>query len=581
MRLICLALSFFFGALQAQKNLPYFVPKSETVAFKQAYILRDDEECLEILRLNESRYEWIRYPKNDSGLCAVHCEAAFYAAKKNRLIFPSTVEEHIVKNDSLCFAVVGKESSAAGDAMSALYFKKNLFYASRLLAFFKVHPVLVPTLDPRAFNSWSVSPETGNPFVQGPCSKPDNLDCLCSALTYNQSTTQEKADAIGRFVIHRFNYRRGDTAQTNIKGLVFGKELEAVCEGYSRVYKDLMERSGFKTDYLTGAIRTDVYDIFYSGHSHAWNQTKINDETYALDITWANNLSDMWYLMPPKDFQVTHFIDPNYNKPTLAYDSTFTMYDFMHQPLINPIQENGAQKMQQLDKTLPFYAAKNTFVINFSKKMTVNSVSRQELSYPFVKFSGESGETATKVIAKSGKITNKTSTNRLEIILPEKINNIQVEIAGIGTIHYVVFNGSDAEFYQFLVDQKNPNSAHSMALAFLACAKLNDPAVFSSLKSYLPEDLSFKKFMKQAKDYNVDEFSFATFNASQHSSYSFNAENKLVKKKPNHTKKGENESFFGYSFEYSQPHKGKVSKIFLHENEDNTFSFAKFNINSW
>lgn len=581
MRSICLASMFFVGFVYSQQPIAYFQPKKENYKFPHQYILKDDDESLDILKMNDHNFEWVSFPKNDEKLCSKHYLSNFYIRKKRKIFFTPGKQELIVHSDSLTLAMEGDIEDELNEKMSTLYYRNNRFYKKRLHAFFNYSPVLVETNDPRTLSAWYQSPYNGKDFIQGPCASPDNLDCLCAALTYNAQTPQDKADAIANFVIKHFRYNRGDTAQTNIKGLVFGKEREAVCEGYSRVYKDLMERQGYKTDYLTGAVRTDVYDIFYSGFSHAWNQTKINDETYALDITWANNLSDMWYLMPPKDFQVTHFIDPNYNKPTLAYDSTFTMYDFMHQPLINPIQENGAQKMQQLDKTLPFYTAKNTFVINFTKKMTVNSVSRQELSYPFVKFSGESGETATKVIAKSGKITNKTSTNRLEISLPEKINNIQVEIAGIGTIHYVVFNGSDAEFYQFLVDQKNPSSAHSMALAFLACAKLNDPAVFSSLKSYLPEDLSFKKFMKQAEDYNVDEFSYATFNASQHTSYSFGTEHKLLKKKPHHTKKGENISFFGYSFDYSQPHKGKISKIFLHENENNTYSFAKFNINSW
>ena len=66
--------------------------------------------------------------------------------------------------------------------------------------------------------------------------------------------------------------------------------------------------------------------------------------------------------------------------------------------------------------------------------------------YTFVKFEGEAQQVATQVIAKSGSVNKKTTTNKLEIQLPEKINNIKVEIQGIGTIHYVVFNGTENEF---------------------------------------------------------------------------------------------------------------------------------------
>lgn len=581
MRQICLAIMLLVGFVYAQKNSPYFIPNDYDIPNPHAFILKDNEESLEILRMNYGQYEWICYPKNNKTMCAQYIKNVYTNGKKNKIYFYGAKQQMIIHSDSLTFAVEGDEADEMTKEVEGLYFRKFKFYQKRLHAIFNYRPVLIETKDPRAFLDWSQSPFTGIDFIQGPCAAPDNLDCLCAALTYNAQTPQDKADAIANFVIKHFRYNRGDTAQTNIKGLVFGKEREAVCEGYSRVYKDLMGRIGNNTIYMSGAVRTDVYDIFYSGHSHAWNQTKIAGKPYALDITWSENLNSNWYLMHPKDFQISHF-DTGREKNTKNWgDSSMTMYEFLHQPLINPIDDGGAIKVKQIDKTLPFQCAMGTFTLNFSKTMTVNSINRQELSYPFVRFDGEGSLVKTKVIAKSGKIHNKITTNRVDITLPERINNIQIDVEGIGTLNYVVFNGAESEFYQYLIDQKNPKSAHSMALAFLACAKLNDPNVFDELKPYINEDITFKDFMKQAKAQHIEEYKFAAFNACLHTSYAYDANNKLVKKKANSTKKLQNESFMGYSFEFSQPHKGEVSKIFLSENEDNTYSFAKFNTKSW
>jgi len=581
MRHICLAIILHLSFVYAQQNTAYFVPNVYKMHNPHAFILKDNEEVLEILRMNYGQYEWICYPKNNDKIYARRIKYLYSCGKKNKISFYDAKQDLIVHSDSLTFAVMGEESDEMTKAVEGLYYRKFKFYKKRLHAIFNYRPVLEETKDPRAFFDWSQSPFTGSAFVQGACANPDNLDCLCAALTYNKETPETKANAIASFVVEHFNYKKGDTAQTNIKGLVFGKEKLAICEGYSRVYQDLMERIGCDTKYMSGAVRTDVYDIFYCGHSHAWNQTYIGGKPYSLDITWSENLNSNWYLMHPKDFQISHF-DTGRDKENKNWgDSTMTMYEFLHQPLINPIDDGGAFMVKQIDKTLPFQCAIGTFTLNFAKQMTVNSVNRQELSYPFVRFDGEGKLVTTKVIAKSGKIINKIATNKLDITLPERMNNIQINIEGIGTLNYVVFNGSESEFYKYLIDQKNPKSAHSMALAFLACAKLNDPKIFDELKSYINDGVTFKDFMKQAKEQHIDEYKFTAFNACLYTSYTYDANYKLVKKKPQKPQKSEKESFMGYSFEFSQPHKGEVSKIFLSENEDNTYSFAKFNTKSW
>lgn len=560
-------------------NIPYFVPNDEHNTFSQVYVLQDDDESLCLLRLiNSEQYEWVRYARTAEKTLVTRVSSDYMINKKHKLSFASGKEQLIIKQDTLIFAINGENNFEAQDNINKYYFNKGKFYATRLNSIIRHNPVIVPTPEEIYRMAWFISPDSKSSIITGPCKEPDNLDCLCAALTHDKTTPQEQVDAISSFIIDRLHYNRGDTAQNNIKGLVFGNEREAVCEGYSRVFKDLMERMNFKTDYVSGSVRTDVYDIFYTGHSHAWNQTKINGKPYGLDITWSNSLNDSWYLMAPKDFQITHYSQDHLNKVKNWGDSTMSMYEFMTQPLINPILDGGSEKIKVLDKIAPFQFAQGTFTLNFQYKLTINSVSREELCFPFVKFEGQKGNVASKVIAKSGSISKKMSTNKLEINLPEKLNNLKIDIAGIGTVHYVVFNGTKNEFYQYLIEHRESSSPHSMALAFLACAKLNDENVFNSLKSEMEEDISFKEFMKQAKNNHISDFEFTTFNATQHISYDFTNEDEKPSKKSKKLKRNKYCVFQGYSFEYSKPYNKEVNRIFMSETEDHHYIFHKFGV---
>ena len=578
MKIIMLCLAMLSTSAYAQfGNIPYFVPKDEITDIDEVFVLQDDEEALCLLRLiNSNQYEWVTYYRTNENTLVTRVAATYFRSKKHKLLFMAGEAQQILRADTLIFAVTGEKNYGAEDFLSSYYYNKGKFYTSRLHAFLKYKPVIEQSHEASYMLAWFISPDSKASLITGPCNKPDNLDCLCAALTYDKTSPQEQADAISSFIINRLHYNRGDTAQNNIKGLVFGKEREAVCEGYSRVFKDLMERMHFKTDYVSGSVRTDVYDIFYSGHSHAWNQTIINGKPYGLDITWSNSLNDYWYLMPPKDLQITHYSQDHLNKVKNWGDSTMSMYAFMNQPLINPIMEGGSDKINLIDKTAPVQFSQGTFTLNFKQHLTVNSVSRQELSYPFVKFEGQTGDVASKVIAQSGSVSKKISTNKLEINLPEKVNNLKIDITGIGTLHYVVFNGTKNEFYQYLIDHREPLSPHSMALAFLACAKLNDEKVFNSLKSDMEEGISFKEFMSEAKTNHIDDFEFTTFNATKHINFSYSNGNEKPVKKSRKRDRSLFAGFQGYSFEYSKPYNKEVNRIFMSETENQQYIFHKF-----
>lgn len=559
-------LSFF--SIAQIKPFPYFVPTEKDLIHTDfVYVLENEENQLKILRLNrENNYEFIAY-NSDSPILVDYYRGNFLDYDRFRILENYEKNFQIIQNDSLIFALdKGSLTKYRYDdsdfdfdlsRFNDLIFKNGNFYSNKFNAFFERKPVISPTLDSIYQREWFVSVQTGNPIIKGKCSETDDLDCLCAALTHNTSNQRERSDEIAKFIIDRLNYNRGDTAQTNVKGLVFGKEREAVCEGYSRVYVDLMKRAEVPVKYASGAVRTDVYDIFYSGHSHAWNEVVLDGKPYVLDVTWSNNIYSEWYLKSPDEMFVSHFNDEK-NDSSWAIQQTKTMYDFMNQPLIIDLERGGMNQLTHIDKSEPVQFAKDKFVLKFSKPMKVINVRKQGLSFPFVRFQGEANEISSKPIAKEGKVVQSIKTTSLEVQLPERFNNLSVDIEGIGTIKYIVYNGTEQEFYQFFVDNIDVNSAYSVGMAFLSCAKLKDEALFKKLKPYIAnQKLTFKEFMKQAKEHNITDFKYAVYSACRHMG-----------------------SFDGYSFQFSK--NGEKDRIFLKVDDvTKKYSFAKFDQDTW
>lgn len=570
MKTIFLLLSLgLFVIINAQnKPFSYFVPsKKDAIRNDFVYLVKNDEKLVQLLKLNsDQQYEFVTY--FSEGNVLVDYYSGDYSDYKGFLYLDRHEKNYqIVEIDSLILALdKGSLSIQNNDdsdyhfklsSFHNLIFKNGNFYSSKFNAFFERKPVITPTHDSIYQRDWFVSIQSGDPLIKGKCSSKDDLDCLCAALTYGTNNQREKSDKIATFIIDRLRYNRGDTAQQNIKGLVFGKEREAVCEGYSRVYYDLMTRANVPVKYASGAVRTDVYDIFYSGFSHAWNEAIIDGKPYVLDVTWSTSIRSDWYLKSPEEMFISHFNDEK-NDSTWAIRQTKTMYDFMNQPLIIDLERGGMNQLTYIDKSEPVQFAKDKFVLKFSKPMKVTNVRKQGLSFPFVRFQGEANEISSKPIAKEGKVVQSIKTTSLEVQLPERFNNLSVDIEGIGTIKYIVYNGTEQEFYQFFVDNIDVNSAYSVGMAFLSCAKLKNEAVFKKLKPFIAnQKLTFKEFIKQAKEHNITDFKYAVYSACRHMG-----------------------SFDGYSFQFSK--NGEKDRIFLKVDDvTKKYSFSKFDQDTW
>jgi hypothetical protein len=561
----------FQSALHSQ-NLPYQAPQETDLdAVINTYLMNDTENEFSILRLlRDQKFELITYHKNNDLICEYSKgQTTLY---KNKLSLYTSESLEIIRSGDL--NLIRPCSNKYNNDLSTLFLSKSNFYSKKIHLLFKKRAVIVPCEKSLYTKQWFIHPLSGDTMVSRKCFASDDLDCLCAALTFEKSTEREKSDAISAFIISRFKYNRGDTAQTNVKGLVFGKEKEAVCEGYSRVYKDLMERIGIKTHYVSGAVKNTIQDVFYSGHSHAWNQVVLDNIPYTTDITWSQNIHSNWYLMKPKDMIISHFEDNQSAENPNLYDSTLTMYDFMQLPYVDPIERNGHNQLSNLDKTSPIQFAQGTFTINFKQKMNVTNITRNELGYPFVRFEGEKNEVARKVIANDGKLTNKISTNSISVNLPELINYLTIDIDGIGTLHYIVINGTENQFYESLISNLDQKNAYSMAIAFLACAKLKNEKIYNELKIYMAKPMKFKDFIKEAEKMNISQFKFSIFDACHHVSYSY--------KEEAFQESDDENKYQGYSFSFSNLPNNEEGKIFMKvEKSTGTYKFKAFAKNSW
>ena len=116
----------------------------------------------------------------------------------------------------------------------------------------------------------------------------------------------------------------------NIYGALVNKK--AVCEGYARSYKLILDEIGIPCIIACGVAQNSSGDI----ESHAWNYVQIDGKWYAVDVTWDDpliigngSLTDdiryRYFLIGAKELSKDHFEDGNiavefkFEYPSLSY----------------------------------------------------------------------------------------------------------------------------------------------------------------------------------------------------------------------------------------------------------------------
>lgn len=138
-------------------------------------------------------------------------------------------------------------------------------------------------------------------------------DEIISQIIDTNMSEYEKVKAIHDFVVNNTQYDKRDFASGNIPDesyTVYGVLIEgiAVCEGYAKAIKYLLDAVGIESLIVTGKA---------NGDNHAWNIVNVEGDYYHLDATWNDPVTDDgseiliydYFNLKDADIEKTHFWD--------------------------------------------------------------------------------------------------------------------------------------------------------------------------------------------------------------------------------------------------------------------------------
>lgn len=127
----------------------------------------------------------------------------------------------------------------------------------------------------------------------------------------DEADDYDKVLKIHEFIVENCRYAPGENGYN---GTIYGclAENEAHCEGYAKAFDYLAKKAGLCDIVVIGT--TD------KGENHAWNQVKVDNEWYNLDVTWNDTdiegeYSHNYLLCSDEEFSKTHFADTEYFQP--------------------------------------------------------------------------------------------------------------------------------------------------------------------------------------------------------------------------------------------------------------------------
>jgi len=236
-----------------------------------------------------------------------------------------------------------------------------LFIAS--LSFFQLADAYSQTIDPTKQDYIKI-----DDHARTLGSKYRDLGKLANDLTSGFSEDHEKVRAIFTWIASNINYdtkafHKGSdpisftySSEEELQSLLAAenervilealKNNRAVCDGYSRLFKTLCEKSGIQAETIDGYARNNIEIgrvVVTNNSNHSWNSVLLYGNWYLLDPTWASGYADPgvtkftrkfrsgYFLTPPDKFIFDHFPeDPKCQllQPKITWD------DFIGFPLV-------------------------------------------------------------------------------------------------------------------------------------------------------------------------------------------------------------------------------------------------------
>lgn len=170
--------------------------------------------------------------------------------------------------------------------------------------------------------------------------KEEKIDSLSKQLDALGKTDLEKVRAIFRWISTHINYNvrifnRNKTDPGNffediedtteilpsLNERVAAKVLKrktAFCDGYSRLFAALCDRSGIRSEIIHGYARVNQNSFGRFGVNHSWNAVYLDSVWFLLDVTWASGFvsygndyirhyNDSYFLSDPDEFFRDHY----------------------------------------------------------------------------------------------------------------------------------------------------------------------------------------------------------------------------------------------------------------------------------
>ena len=158
-----------------------------------------------------------------------------------------------------------------------------------------------------------INPNTGIIVKDKNAPNKVNITELVTELTKNIETEQQKFDTITNFICKSIEYGSGDRLknyQDYVITTLAGRKRGAVCSGYAEILKAMCDIANIKCKVITGAARTDLYDIDHiSSHNHAWNIVRIDSIYKIVDLTWEDSNNGIWLNAPSSIMIYSHIPD--------------------------------------------------------------------------------------------------------------------------------------------------------------------------------------------------------------------------------------------------------------------------------